>query len=126
SLKLEGAAAEGDLTLKFTLMPLVDRFPADLPSASFEESASLTTNQDGAASFAGGSGAGKVKFADGWRAALTGPVTSVQIDNATGLTHDNTPLMRKAGGESFTLANTTAAPPAAAAPSLMLDETESF
>jgi hypothetical protein len=74
----------------------------------------------------GGGGAGKaITLVDTWNTALTGPVTSVQIHDATDLTHDNAPLMRKAGGEQFTLANTTAAP-SAAAPSLMLDGAESF
>jgi hypothetical protein len=128
SLKLEGTTAEGDLTLHGAVSW---SGPGDSTGATVafiwfdKEAASPTTSQNDVASSSGGGGVGKITLADSWNTVLTGPVASVQTQDTTDLTHDNTPLMRKAGDGRFTLANTTAAP-SAAAPSLMLDETDSF
>jgi hypothetical protein len=121
SLKLGGAAAEGDVTTNWKLAQ-ADSAGLPVVGVGFDEAASLTVNP--ATAEAGGGGAGKVIVADGWSTALTGPVTSLKIDGVTGLTLDDAPVMYKPDKVHVTPAAPSA--DAAAAPSLMLDETESF
>jgi hypothetical protein len=109
SIKLDGATAEGDLTLQGAII-----IQGSMPSVSFDEAASLKI--DGRQSAA---------LSDIWKVAPTGPATDFcTTEKHLRLTHDNSTVL--ANTESWDI--TPAAPPAgtAAAPSLLLDGVESF
>jgi hypothetical protein len=99
SLNLDVAPAEADVTVEFNgtggiaVFGDPTRFPADLPSVSFTEAASLTTSQDGVVSVGTGGGAGKVSFADTWDNVLTGPATDCHFARKAGLLISDTPVL---------------------------------
>ena len=125
---LDGAVAEGDLTLHGAVSwsGPGDEGPEDEPpSVSFDEAASLTSSQNGVVSEAGGIGAGKgITFADGWRTALTGPASDYVQSSKTALMVDDATVLSNVDRWDIT----PAAPSASTSTpsSLMLDGTESF
>jgi hypothetical protein len=123
SLKLDGAPAEGDLTLHGEV-GFIQTTKLDLPDVRFDDAAGLTLDQDGVASSTGGGGAGKVRFADTWDSVLTGPATAMHFQKRAGLSVDDTPVL--VNTEKWAITPAAPAAGTTSPASLMLDGTESL
>jgi len=122
SLKLQGAAAEGDVTLHVDVKT-GEKFSPFLPDVSFDEASGLTTNQEGLAP-SSGAGAGKGKFADGWRCAVMGDAFSINYTKRADLTVDDAPVL--ADVEKWDITPAAPAVGTTRPSSLMLDGMESL